>query len=72
MSFALDVLKSAFRPFIGTKTFDEVLSPKNTSERGERQLICCVTNLFDFDSLCLNADPAEIGRVLDGYYARIA
>jgi class 3 adenylate cyclase len=67
-----DLLKSVFGPFVGSKTLAEAVSSKDAAARGERELICCVTNLFEFDSLCLGADTAEFERVMDAYYAQVA
>ena len=65
-------MESAFRQFVGAKSLAEAWSPENAGKRAEKELICCVTNLFDFDSLCLNASPEQMARTLDGYYAMIA
>ncbi len=64
-------LRTLLRVFTGWRVSHYLRSPGDTHQNQIRRLICCVSHLFDFETLCL-ADQARTAAVMDFYYKRIA
>jgi len=65
------VLKEAIRRYTGDSALRFALDP-SAPERQEREIISVVTRVRDFESLFAGATLANVGQIMNRYYAVIA